>query len=154
MIRICLILAALAALAACAPARLDPMSCAPDNWYNLGYEDGQMGRDRGSYDTRLQQCRGEGQPEPVRWEEGYRAGLAEWCRPLNAYRRALEDGVMPEGCPEPVVAAYREGRADSWRWGVHGEYDRGFPYWGGFYDRPYWGRPHWGRPYWHPRDFY
>ncbi|WP_170317640.1 DUF2799 domain-containing protein [Paroceanicella profunda] len=144
------------------PEPLDAQSCTPQNWRNLGYEDGAAGRSRDALDRRAQQCADYGPPQDVLWDLGYNEGLLAWCTPSRAYDLGRGGRAIPVDCPPETRAsflqAYEDGRYDYYRtrpayygsygvsagpWGVS-------PYvgvWAPYYYRPW---PSYGPGYYRP----
>jgi hypothetical protein len=75
-------------IAGCATIPED--QCAKVNWYDLGVQDGREGYDEGRLARHREACAGVHiSPDEIRYGEGRRVGLAEYCQIDNAVREGL-----------------------------------------------------------------
>lgn len=99
MIRYVLTILFVAMVAGCATIPED--QCAKVDWYALGVQDGRAGYEEGRLERHREACAGVHiSPDEIRYGEGRRVGLAEYCRPDNAIREGLAGRYYRGVCDE------------------------------------------------------
>ena len=107
------LLLAAAALSGC--AGMSDTECQLADWETIGYEDGVRGRDGAAIGQYRRECADAGVvPDRAAYEQGRQSGLAEYCRPSNAYRLGTAGhnyaGVCGNFDEYAFLDAYRAGR--------------------------------------------
>jgi hypothetical protein len=105
--------AGLIALSAC--ATLDEDQCRTVDWSQLGYDDGQAGRNSSYIDQHRRACERHGLPVSAeQWREGWESGILRYCTPQNGLNEGLAGRSYANSCPAEVRAgfedAYRVGK--------------------------------------------
>ena len=87
------------ALAGCATTTIDESQCTKMDWYELGLADGRAGHPPERVAEHRKACAGANvEPDEMRYLQGRRAGLAEYCQPDNAFRDGLAGNEYRGGC--------------------------------------------------------
>lgn len=103
---------AIAASSGCATRSLSENQCLAGDWETIGLRDGQQGYDQ----TRLlahQDACGKQRIVPVReaWIEGWRQGVAVYCRADNGYELGLRGTGYSDICPAGTRDSFLEAHA-------------------------------------------
>lgn len=114
--RLTLTVTTITLLAAGGCATLSKGECLTANWYLLGRNDGSQGYKRARFYEHRMACAQYGvQPDAEAYFAGRRAGLEQYCTPLNGFREGRAGhpyrGVCPVESEAAFLDAYREGRA-------------------------------------------
>lgn len=96
-------------------ATLDESQCRSTNWFELGSRDGRAGYSRDRLDQHREACSEFGlSPNATDWEQGYVAGLEDYCTVNNGYllgrRGAYYGNVCPVDLEADFVSAFELGR--------------------------------------------
>ncbi|MBP2280290.1 hypothetical protein RCH20_000018 [Psychrobacter sp. PL15] len=112
-----LMTAALFALSGCATTQsLTPQQCQTNNWQEVGYADGMLGRSGDHFGQYTNNCASVvgATPNRIQWEQGRQQGLRKYCTELNAYKLGREGYDWQTVCPlegiEKLEEAYSQGR--------------------------------------------
>ena len=98
--RILFLIAALAALSAC--ATLSEEECRAGNWTDIGLRDGADGREPDHLSRHAKACADYGiAPDAALWEEGRQAGIPLYCRPERAWREGADGRRLTSVCIGP-----------------------------------------------------
>jgi hypothetical protein len=113
-LRIGALAAFIAALSAC--ATLDEDECRTVNWWQLGNDDGQAGRNVSHIDRHRSACDRHGIPVAEdQWRAGWEGGIRQYCTPGNGLAEGRAGRHYANSCPPDISAgfedAYRVGRA-------------------------------------------
>ena len=101
-------------LAGCASG-MDSAECVTADWRAIGYEDGAQGRGTGSFGERRKACADHGvTPDFEAYMAGRDKGLAQFCRPQNAYRLGVRGIRYSGGCPNEHEDAFLAAHADGY----------------------------------------
>lgn len=94
-------------VAGCASTReLD--TCAGPDWYAVGLADGRAGRAAERIAEHRRACAKAGiEPDELRYLQGRRDGLAEYCSPDNAFREGLAGHDYVGGCDSTFARNHR-----------------------------------------------
>lgn len=103
-----------AALTLQACASMNENECMMSDWQSVGYEDGARGYTADRIGNYRKACAKHGvAPDLQAYQEGRKAGLAEFCDPQNGYnlgaRGGSYSGVCPERFEEDFTVAYQAG---------------------------------------------
>ena len=106
-----LVLPACLALASC--SGMDAAECRTADWRAIGFEDGVQGRSPAHFGTRRKQCAGHGIAADFdAYTVGRAEGLAQFCRPLNAYHLGTQGYQYAGICPPEQESAFIAAHAD------------------------------------------
>jgi len=84
------VLAALCACALAACGTIPEKECATIDWYELGFKDGRAGFAPERVAEHRDACKGvKVEPDELKYLQGRRAGINEYCQPANAFRDGL-----------------------------------------------------------------
>lgn len=87
----------LGVLAACATLTED--QCRAANWYEVGYGDGQAGREASYFARHVEACSKHGiMPQQSPWQQGRDAGLRLFCVPESGYDAGRAGRAFPTVC--------------------------------------------------------
>lgn len=101
-------------------ATLNRSECEAGQWQEIGYHDGARGRGNEFLGLHQRACAKHGVDvaEPL-YNNGYLAGLADFCQPQTAYRLGRNEEIYNYACPSeferPFVVAYVDGLTETMR---------------------------------------
>lgn len=94
------------ALTACVP-HLTKQQCLTINWYQMGYADGQQGRNPRNLQQDIQDCAKFKIPvNTPAYQRGWRAGVRVYCRPNNAYNMGVNGKTYNHICPSNMASRF------------------------------------------------
>lgn len=101
------LLAAVLGLGLSGCATLDESQCRNINWFELGARDGFAGHSRQRLELHREACSEFGlNPNAVDWQEGYAAGLGDFCTVDNGYRLGRRGAHYGNVCPVELEAEF------------------------------------------------
>lgn len=96
-----------ASVAACATTQVDER-CSNTDWYALGLEDGRAGHPAERIAQHRNACAKLGiEPDELRYLQGRRDGIGDYCRPDNAFREGLAGRDYQGGCDATFARNHR-----------------------------------------------
>lgn len=96
-----------AAVTGCATSGLEER-CEPTDWYAIGMSDGRAGYPAERLVLHRKACAKAGvEPDELRYLQGRRDGLADYCRPENAFREGLAGRDYNGGCDATYARNHR-----------------------------------------------
>ncbi|WP_317932227.1 DUF2799 domain-containing protein [Halioxenophilus sp. WMMB6] len=108
MIRLTLLTTILLVLTGC--ATLSEEECLVADWYQIGLEDGSLGRSSQWLAKHRKACAKAGvTPDLAAYEEGHEQGLMRFCNYNNGLGFGLNGAVLPQFCPAPTRAEFQLG---------------------------------------------
>jgi hypothetical protein len=94
-------------LTACATAQVDER-CSNTDWYALGLADGRAGHPAERIAQHRKACAKLGiEPDELRYLQGRRDGIGDYCRPENAFREGLAGRDYQGGCDATFARNHR-----------------------------------------------
>ncbi len=110
----------LLALVLSACATLDRSECEAGEWQEIGYHDGARGHGDEFLGLHQKACAKHGVAvAETEYNNGYLAGLADFCQPQTAYRLGRNEEIYDYVCPtefeRPFVVAYVDGLTETMR---------------------------------------
>ena len=107
MLRGLLLLVLATATASCATTQVDER-CGNTDWYALGLEDGRAGHPAERIAQHRKACAKLGvEPDELRYLQGRRDGIGDYCRPDNAFREGLAGRDYQGGCNATFARNHR-----------------------------------------------
>lgn len=107
MLRAGVLGAALIALGSCATLNED--QCREVSWEQLGYDDGQAGRNASHVDLHRQACqRYDITVNATEWREGWASGIRQFCTPQNGLNEGRAGRSYANSCPADVRSGFEE----------------------------------------------
>jgi len=98
---------ALIALGSCATLNED--QCREVSWEQLGYDDGQAGRNSSHVDLHRQACqRYDISVNASEWREGWESGIRQFCTPQNGLNEGRAGRSYANSCPADVRAGFED----------------------------------------------
>ena len=115
MLRLVTSCAIIFVLGGCANKGMDLAQCRTADWRAIGYEDGNRGRNAAVFGAHRKNCAGHGvTPNFEAYMTGHSRGIAEFCRPRNAYRLGTSGYRYGGACPVGLEAAFLDAHADGY----------------------------------------
>lgn len=105
---------ALTALAGCVP-HLTQAQCQSMNWYQVGFNDGQQGKNQRDLNRAISDCaKFKLTVNTQGYARGWRAGTRKYCRPSNGYRLGTNGIQYNSICPSDMTRQFNR----AWRRGL------------------------------------
>jgi hypothetical protein len=110
MTKILLLILSIIFIAGCS-STFSANNCLNADWMAIGYADATAGKSIENYDNYAPMCQKVNvTPDQERYQQGYLAGINDFCTQENGYKKGSKGGAYDKSCPakSPYYAAFIE----------------------------------------------